>query len=100
MDWIASLFSSSVVRLKSGVDCKRPLHRRYAIAKPASRQSQLPGTRIGSNRSTAALRSSRSNRLMRQLERAERSEGSARLEHLEPTENDLNRHSYQTSETF
>jgi len=32
-----------VVSFRSGVDCKRPLHRRYAIAKPASRQSQLPG---------------------------------------------------------
>jgi len=33
----------------------------------ASRQSQSAGTRTGSNRSTAALRSNRFNRLMKQL---------------------------------
>jgi hypothetical protein len=37
------------------------------IAKLARRQSESPGTWMGSNRSTAALRSNRFNRLMKQL---------------------------------
>jgi hypothetical protein len=101
MDWIASLLFflfRGEIQGPASIANARFIDDTLSLSQRVVNRNCLE--RIGSNRSTAALRSSRSNRLMRELERAECSEGSERLKHLEPTENDLNRHSYQTSETF